>query len=269
MNFYQLIWHYNPPDSIQSHPNTLQTPYRHPPDTPQTPQNEVLFGVGGHWEKRQYDDFYSTVYDLYDICTPPDICQTPPDMIQTPSDTHRHHPQGSRLGPLLFLVYMNDIVVDLESKPYIFADDCTLISTASSTFETTNMLSRDLTKISNWAHIWKINFNPQKSKHMIFSKAQLLARPVIMDITIIERVYMHKHLGIFLTSDLTWDKQIAHISKKVNLKLSIMWSVKELSRQCLDLLCKLHVRASIDYCITVFGPCLNQLQIKNGTKRSR
>ena len=41
-----------------------------------------------------------------------------------------------------------------------------------------------------------------------------------------------------------------------------MWSVKELSRHCLDLLCKLHVRASIDYCLTVFGPCLNLLQIK-------
>ena len=39
-----------------------------------------------------YNDFYSTVYDLYDIYTPPDICLTPLDMIQTPSDTHRHHP---------------------------------------------------------------------------------------------------------------------------------------------------------------------------------
>merc|ERR1712088_882994 len=77
-------------------------------------------------------------------------------------------PQGSRLGPLLFLVYINDIVANLESKPYIFADDCTLICSASSTFETTNILSRDLTKISNWAHIWKITFNPQKSKDMIF-----------------------------------------------------------------------------------------------------
>ena len=103
MNFYQLIWHYNPPDSIQSHPNTLQTPYRHPPDTPQTPQNVVLFGVGGHWEKRQYDDFYSTVYDLYDICTPPDICQTPPDMIQTPSDTHRHHPDNPQTQAFLLI----------------------------------------------------------------------------------------------------------------------------------------------------------------------
>ena len=46
LDFCQLIWHYNPPDSIQSHPNTLQTPSRHPPDTPQTPQNLVLFGCG-------------------------------------------------------------------------------------------------------------------------------------------------------------------------------------------------------------------------------
>ena len=171
-------------------------------------------------------------------------------------------PQGSRLGPLLFLVYINDIVANLESKPYIFADDCTLICSASSTFETTNILSRDLTKISNWAHTWKINFNAQKSKHMIFTKAQLLARPVIMDITIIERVYLHKHLGVILTSDLNWDKQIAHITKKVNLKLSIIWQVKELSRHCLDVLCKLHVSASIDYCLTVFGPCLNLMQIR-------
>ena len=57
---------------------------------------------------------------------------------------------------------------------------------------------------------------------MIFSKAQLLARPVIMDLTIIERVHLHKHLGVFLTSDLTWDKQIANITKKVNLDSSAL-----------------------------------------------
>ena len=170
-------------------------------------------------------------------------------------------PQGSRLGPLLFLVYTNDLVVNLESKPFIFADDTTLIATAESTFETTNMLSRDLAKISTWAHTWKITFNPQKSKTLIFSKALLPSHPVIMDLTIIERVHIHKHLGIFLTSNLSWDRQIAHITKKVNLKLSIIWGVKELSRQCLDILCKMHIRSTIDYCITVFGPCLNQSQM--------
>ena len=52
-------------------------------------------------------------------------------------------PQGSRLGPLLFLVYTNDLVDNLESKPFIFADDTTLIATANSTFETTSILSRE------------------------------------------------------------------------------------------------------------------------------
>ena len=88
------------------------------------------------------------------------------------------------------------------------------------------------------------------------------SHPFIMNLTVIERKHLHKHLGVFLTSDLTWDKQIAYITKKVNLKLSIMWQVKELSRHCLDVLCKLHVRSSIDYAITVFGPCLNLVQIK-------
>ena len=52
-------------------------------------------------------------------------------------------------------------------------------------------------------------------------KAQLLARPVIMDLTkIVDRVHLHNHLVVFLTSDLTWDKQIANITKKVNLDSS-------------------------------------------------
>ena len=119
-------------------------------------------------------------------------------------------PQGSRLGPLLFLVYINDLVVDIESKPFIFADDTTLIATGSSTFETTNILSRDLAKISNWAHIWKITFNPSKSKDLIFCShpiTQSPSYPVIMDLTIIERVHTRKHLGIFITADLSWEKQ--------------------------------------------------------------
>ena len=171
-------------------------------------------------------------------------------------------PQGSRLGPLMFVIYINDLVNNLESNPYVFADDTSLIAIADSTFETTNILNRDLAKISNWAHTWKITFNPQKSKDMIFSKALMPSHPTIMDLHCIERVHLHKHLGVFLTSDLSWDKQIANITKKVNLKLSIMWQVKELSRHCLDVLTKMHVRSSIDYALTVFGPCLNLVQIK-------
>ena len=171
-------------------------------------------------------------------------------------------PQGSRLGPLLFIIYINDLVSDLESNPFVYADDTTLIATGSSTYETTNILNRDLFKISNWAHTWKVTFNASKSKDMIFSKFLLPSYPTILGLQCIERVHLHKHLGLYINSSLTWDKHIESIVKKVNLKLSIMWQVKELSRQCLDVLYKLHVRSSIDYAITVFGPSLNASQIK-------
>ena len=173
-------------------------------------------------------------------------------------------PQGSRLGPLMFIIYINDIVADLECIPYIYADDCSLLAIADNTFETTNMLNRDLFKITMWAHKWKLTFNPLKSKDIIFSTNPILhhpSYPTIMGLHIIDRVTLHKHLGVFIQSDLSWQKHIEYITRKVNLKLSIIWKVKELTRHCLDVLCKLHIRASIDYCLTVFGPCLNQLQI--------
>ena len=171
-------------------------------------------------------------------------------------------PQGSKLGPLLFIIFLNDIVSNLESTPYLYADDTTLIANASSTYETTNILNRDLAKIYNWALTWKVTFNPSKTKDIIFSKSLLPSHPTILGLQFIERVHLHKHLGLYINSSLTWDKQIESIVQKVNLKLSIMWQVNGLSRQCLDVLYKLHIRSSIDYAITVFGPSLNAMQIK-------
>ena len=171
-------------------------------------------------------------------------------------------PQGSKLGPLLYIIFMNDIVADLESTPFLYADDTTLIATASSTYQTTNILNRDLAKIYNWSLTWKVTFNPSKSKDMIISKSLLPSHPTILGLQFIERVNLIRHLGLYISSDLSWTRQIESIVRKVNLKLSIMSQVKGLSRQCLDVLYKLHVRSSIDYAIVVFGPSLNVQQLR-------
>ena len=60
-------------------------------------------------------------------------------------------PQASRLRPLLFIIYLNDLIKDLESLPLIYADDTTLISSEIDTDKTTSQLSRDLQKLSTWA----------------------------------------------------------------------------------------------------------------------
>ena len=81
-------------------------------------------------------------------------------------------PQGSILGPLLFLVYINDLSNGLKSNPKLFADDTFLFSIIHDVNSSQIDLNEDLDKINNWAYQWKMSFNPDPSKkaqEVIFS----------------------------------------------------------------------------------------------------
>ena len=73
-------------------------------------------------------------------------------------------PQGSILGPLLFLIYINDLPDELKSNAKLFADDTSLFSIVKDKNESANILSNDLAQISKWAYNWKMLFNPDPSK---------------------------------------------------------------------------------------------------------
>ena len=109
-------------------------------------------------------------------------------------------PQGSRLGPLLFILYINDIKEGLESEILIFADDTTLIWKGSDPAVTAAQINRDLKNIETWALTWKVTFNSDKTKEMLFTKKLLFnSPPVIFNTCQVDRVTVHCHFGLYLT----------------------------------------------------------------------
>ncbi len=94
-------------------------------------------------------------------------------------DINASVPQGSILGPLLFLAYINDLVDDLETTPYLFADDTSLFcpvdpKNMQSAFDKVN---RDLVKLENWAAQWRVTFNASKTVYMIVTNRKNIVYP--------------------------------------------------------------------------------------------
>jgi hypothetical protein len=82
-------------------------------------------------------------------------------------------PQGSILGPLFFLLYINDIADKLLSVTRLFADDTSLAQTTLSVLDLEGILNHDLQQISQWSKRWLVTFNPDKTEALFFLNKQI------------------------------------------------------------------------------------------------
>ena len=118
-------------------------------------------------------------------------------------------PQGSILGPLLFLIYINDLPDDLSTTAKLFADDTSIFSIVQNVSISASHLNNDLSKIKNWAFQWKMSFNPDPSKQaqeVIFShKIQKTCHPFIyFNDKSVKQIPSQKHLGLILDNKLNF-----------------------------------------------------------------
>ena len=135
--------------------------------------------------------------------------------------------QGSILGPLLFLIYINDLSDGLQCNPKLFADDTSLFSTVYNITEATNNLNNDLAIITKWAHQWKMSFNPDISKQaheVIFPHKNLLTfHPLLTFNSIpVAQTNCQKHLGMQLDKKLNFDEHLSKVESKVNRTIGII-----------------------------------------------
>ena len=126
-------------------------------------------------------------------------------------------PQGSVLGPLLFLIFINDLPDGITSLCKIFADDTSLFSKVYDIDISAKELNSDLEKISKWAFQWKMQFNPDPNKQaneVNFSKKNKNSShpPVAFNNNVIKKYPHHKHLGIVLDSKLDFK---FHVDQKI------------------------------------------------------
>ena len=83
---------------------------------------------------------------------------------------HAGVPQGSILGPLLFLLYINDIVLHIGSNIRLFVDDTSVIIVVEDPVTAAESINTDLERISQWAATWRVTFNPPKTESMLVSR---------------------------------------------------------------------------------------------------
>ena len=143
-------------------------------------------------------------------------------------------PQCSSLGPLLFLIYINDF--PLSSKRFhfiVYADDTTLYSTIDSFNEDSNTnitsyINNELSKLYEWLKINKLSLNKSKTKYMISTKQQAnVVTPILqIDGINIESVNHFNFLGLTVDSRMTWNNHTTNISNKCSRTIGVLNRIK-------------------------------------------
>ena len=167
-------------------------------------------------------------------------------------------PQGSILGPLFFLIFINDIVTDIGCTIKLFADDTSVYIIIENPNTAALNLNSDLNKVHAWSKKWLVNFNPQKTETLLISRKtdNNIHPPLYFDNTQVKEVTNHKHLGLLFNNTCHWGEHIEMITSKANKKLNVLRTLKfDLDRQPLQIMYFSFIRPILEYGDIIFDNC--------------
>ncbi|KAI8441229.1 hypothetical protein MSG28_014878 [Choristoneura fumiferana] len=180
-------------------------------------------------------------------------------------EVKRGVPQGSILGPILFILYLADIKTQITNARYhIYADDIQIYISCKPTEAdaAVRKLNEDLARIATWASNNSLLLNPTKTKYIVIgSKQQLSALRYTVDVKVldksIERVYEARNLGLLIDSELRYEKHIANTVQNCFYKIKVLYKARAfLSEKLRIQLVESLVLSKLNYMDVVYGPRL-------------
>ena len=172
-------------------------------------------------------------------------------------EIHAGVPQGSVLGPVLYLIFTADLPTSNKVKVSTFADDTAILATHQNPAEASRILQEHLDKIQIWLNKWRIKVNESKSVHITFTLRKLTCPPVKLNNINLTQSQNIKYLGLHVDRRLTWKKHIETKCQQIKLKLSkINWLIGKhstLSLECKILLYKMIIKPIWTYGIQLWG----------------
>ena len=181
--------------------------------------------------------------------------------------------QGSILGPLLFLLYINDMMnISDKLMPLLYADDTNFFYSGKDITELINTLNTELRKFSIWTNVNRLTVNENKTQYIIFrapkAKLPIPLPEISLNYKSVTKVESAKFLGVFLDECLTWTKHINYIKNKIAKNIGIICKARQVFES--STLLKLYysfVYPYLIYCVESWGhtckthlDCLLKLQ---------
>ena len=166
-------------------------------------------------------------------------------------------PQGSVLGPILFLLYINDLPDRIGCKVRLYANDVVLYTDVLGIEESNDVLQVSLNELSEWCHEWKMCINVDKSAVMRVSRLKSIITPVyrLNDIKI-KVVQDFKYLGVHISNQCSWQKHIQYVASKSSRMLRfIKRNFRDCPQAVKEVVYTSLVRPLLEYASCVWDPC--------------
>ena len=167
--------------------------------------------------------------------------------------------QGSVLGPLFFLLYINDIQNIISSYFHLYSDDTIIIESATCSEQVKKVLETQLNIVDKWLNLNKLTINTSKTKVMLITTHQKRTLNVTeMNLNLngenLSMISKDKVLGTFIDNNLTWKNHIDHICRKITSNIWLLSRIKLfLSLDHRIQFYKAYIQPHLDYCNVIWG----------------